>query len=322
MFALRSLQLNQSSCETVVRKTTSVNWDHIQVFLAIARQGQLLEAGRQLGLNHATVARRLEALEAALGTTLFHRRPHGSALTQAGEHLVPVAERIEAELLAFAAILGEGEAELSGTVRIGAPDGLGTLFLARELGLFANRHANLVVELVPLPRSFSLSRREADIAIALDRPIHGRLNLAKLSDYSLSLYASREYLNRAGTPRSESDLESHTAIIGVDDYAYASALDYSTFLTRRIRRVFRCVGLVGQLEAVRAGVGLGILHDFATIDRPELIRVLPETAFQRTYWLITHPESHQARRVAACRDFIARRFREERIRFLPCDTRQ
>lgn len=296
----------------------SVNWDHIQVFLAIARHGQLLEAGRRLGLNHATVARRLEALEAALGTTLFHRRPNGSALTQAGEHLVPVAERIEAEVLAITAKLGEGEAELSGTVRIGAPDGLGTMFLARELGLFASRHANLVVELVPLPRSFSLSRREADLAIALDRPTHGRLILSKLSDYSLSLYASRNYLNQVGTPSSEADLANHAAVIGVDDYTYASALDYSAFLAHRVRRVFRCVGVVGQLEAVRAGVGLGILHDFATVNCPELVRILPKTAFRRTYWLITHPESHEARRVAACRDFIARRFREERTRFLPC----
>ncbi|ACB82326.1 LysR family transcriptional regulator [Methylorubrum populi] len=294
-----------------------MNWDHLQVFLAVARHSQMLEAGRRLGLNHATVARRLDALEAALGTPLFHRRPNGSALTEAGEQLVPVAERIEAEVLAVAARMRAQEAEPSGTVRIGAPDGLGTLFLARELGLFASRYANLVIELVPLPRSFSLSRREADLAIGLDRPAHGRLILSKLSDYSLGLYAAKAYLDRAGMPESVADLGSHAAVIGVDDYAYASALDYTAFLQDRVARVFRCVGAVAQLEAVRAGAGLGILHDFAAAALPDLVRILPETAFRRSYWLMSHPDDHGSRRIAACRDFLARRFREERDRFLP-----
>ncbi|MCJ2048936.1 LysR family transcriptional regulator [Methylobacterium sp. J-070] len=294
-----------------------MNWDHLQVFLAVARHGQMLEAGRRLGLNHATVARRLEALEGALGVGLFHRRPNGSTLTEAGESLVPVAERIEAELMATAARLCALDADPSGTVRIGTPDGLGNLFLARELGLFASRHANLVVELVPLPRSFSLSRREADLAIGLDRPTHGRLILSKLTDYSLGLYAGRDYIKRAGLPEREDDLAKHTAVIGVDDYAYASALDYMTFLQDRARRVFRCAGTIGQLEAVRAGAGIGILHDFAAADCPDLVRVLGGTSFRRTYWLMSHPDNHDARRVAACRDFIVRRFREERDRFLP-----
>lgn len=294
-----------------------LNWDHLQVFLAVARNGQMLEASRRLGLNHATVARRIEALEAALRTTLFHRRPTGSALTDAGEQLVPTAERIEAEILTATARMRATEAEPSGTVRIGVPDGLGNLFLARELGQFATRYANLMIELVPLPRSFSLSRREADLAIALDQPTHGRLMLSKLTDYSLGLYAERAYLDRAGPLVGEHDLVHHTAVMGVDDYAYASALDYTAFLQGRTRGVFRCAGTVGQLEAVRAGAGVGILHDFAASGCPELVRVLPAIVFRRTYWLLSHPDSHEVRRIAACRDFIVQRVREERKRFLP-----
>lgn len=295
----------------------SLNWDHLQVFLAVARQGQMLEASRKLGLNHATVARRIEVLEAALGTPLFHRRPNGSALTDAGEHLVPTAERVEAEVLAALARLSATEAEPSGTVRIGVPDGLGNLFLARELGLLATRYANLVIELVPLPRSFSLSRREADLAIGLDRPTHGRLTISKLTDYTLGLYAAPAYLRRAGPVAGEDDLANHAGVIGVDDYAYASALDYMAFLQGRVRSVFRCAGAVGQVEAVRAGAGIGILHDFAVADCPDLVRVLPAIVFQRTYWLLSHPDSHEVRRVAACREFITQRVREERGRFLP-----
>jgi len=75
-----------------------MDWDHLRIFLAIARYGQLLAAARRLGLNHATVARRLDALEEALGTPLFDRRPAGCMLTEAGERLLPAAERVETEM--------------------------------------------------------------------------------------------------------------------------------------------------------------------------------------------------------------------------------
>jgi DNA-binding transcriptional LysR family regulator len=209
-----------------------MDWDHLRIFLAVARDGQLLSAARKLGLNHATVARRLDALEADLGTALFVRRPAGSALTQAGEHLLPAAERVEAEVLVAFERLRAEEAEVAGTVRIGAPDGLGNRFLARELGALAARHPGLTIELVPLPRAFSLSRREADIAIVLDRPADGRLIVSKLLDYSLGVYAARAYLERAGTPRSKEELAGHVVVTRVEDFAYAAALDYATARSR------------------------------------------------------------------------------------------
>ena len=109
----------------------------------------------------------------------------------------------------------------------------------------------------------------------------------------------------------------HTAVTGLDDYAYASALDDMEFLQRRTRRVFRCAGAVGQLEAVRAGAGIGILHDSAAVDRPELVRILPGVVFERADWLTAHLADHEARRIRACRDFIVQRVREERERLLP-----
>ncbi|HLZ66131.1 MAG TPA: LysR family transcriptional regulator [Aliidongia sp.] len=294
-----------------------MDWDHLRVFLAVARSGQLLAAGRKLGLNHATVARRLDALEQALGAPLFERRPAGSALTQAGERLLPVAERVEAEVLVAVEGLRADDAEVSGTVRIGAPDGLGNTFLARELGILAARHPGLTIELVPLPRIFSLSRRDADIAIVLDRPTHGRLIVSKLVDYSLGVYASARYLEQAGTPHSRQELDRHVVVTGVEDFAYAAALDYATALEPTARQLFRCASVMGQLEAIRSGIGLGVLHDFTTIDRSELIRILPGMSFTRSYWMLSHPDTHDVKRVATCRAFLTKRFAEERERFLP-----
>jgi DNA-binding transcriptional LysR family regulator len=294
-----------------------MDWDHIRVFLAVAREGQLLSAGKKLGLNHATVSRRLDALEEALGSQLLIRRPSGSTLTAAGERLLEVAERLETAVLGISEELRDVATEVTGSVRIGAPDGLGNCFLAAELGSLVAMHPGLVVELVPLPRIFSLSRREADLAIVLDQPADGRLVVSRLADYSLGLYASHGYLAREGIPAETTQLARHVLVTGVEDMAYSSALDYGELLEKSSGRKFRCASVVGQLEAVRAGTGIGILHDFAVNGEAGLVRVLPEVSFRRSYYLLSHPESTSVRRIATCREFLVRRFREERARFLP-----
>lgn len=294
-----------------------LDWDHLRIFLGVARHGQLLAAARRLGLNHATVARRLDGLESELGVLLFDRRPAGTVLTPAGERLLPVAERIESDVLGIAENLRADEEDVSGTVRIGAPDGLGNYFLASELGSFAQNHRSLEIELVPLPRTFSLSRREADLSIVLEQPNEGRLVTSRLTDYTLGVYASRDYLERNGTPQSEDDLTEHSAVIGVEDLAYSTALDYSTVLERKCRIKFRCASVMGQMEAIKSGHGLGVLHDFAAVpEAAALVRILPDIRFKRSYFILGHPDTMSVRRVARTRDFIVKRFREERHRFV------
>lgn len=292
-----------------------MDWDHLRVFLAVARRGQILAAAQALGLNHATVARRLTALEAGLGAPLFERGPSGSTLTEAGERLLASAERVETEILNMTDETRMRGASLAGTVRVGAPDGLGTYFLAAELGRLQEAHPGLVVELVPLPRTFSLSRREADLAIALDPPEEGRLVVSRLTDYTLGLYAAKDYLARAGMPENEAALSEHVAVTGVEDYAYASSLNYAGYLAGLTVRQFRCAGVAGQMEAVRAGVGLGILHDFAARNLPDLVRILPQIGFRRSYHLLSHPDTNALARIALIREFLTQRFREERGRF-------
>ena len=108
-----------------------MNWDDVRIFLAVARAGQILGAARRLELNHATVSRRVAALEDALGAKLFRRLTTGSELTPAGERFLGVAERMEADMIAARSELAGGDEAVSGTVRIGAPDGFGVAFSRR-----------------------------------------------------------------------------------------------------------------------------------------------------------------------------------------------
>lgn len=281
-----------------------MNWDDARHFLAAARAGQISAAARRLGVDHATVGRRITALEASLGARLLERRPAGCALTPAGERFLEVAERMESEWLRAQARFAEGDMQMTGAVRVGAPDGFGTLFLASRLGRFVARHPGLTLQLVAAPRAFSLSRREADIAVTLERPQEGRLNARKLVDYTLGLYASRAYLDRAGTPETIDDLARHTLVTYVQDLLFTPALAFAPELYGPRFRRFECASALAQGEAVRAGAGIGVLHDFVAAQERAFVRVLPQTAYERSYWLVTHADAHDLIRVRAVADFI------------------
>jgi molybdate transport repressor ModE-like protein len=273
-----------------------MDWDNLRIFLAIARAGQILSAAKALHLNHATVARRLDALEESLSTKLFERRTTGTVLTPAGEQLLIRVERMESEVLQADATTANNV--INGMVRVGAPDGFGTFHLAPHLARLANLHPELTIQLVPLPRTFSLSRREADIIVTIERPKLGRAIIKKLTDYSLGVYASKAYLDKTGLIRERSDLENRLFITYVEDIAYSTALDYTADLAKLMPRHYECGSVVAQMEAVRAGEGVGILHDYAAAHYADLVRVLPDMRFNRTYWLMSHPDTHNTRRVA------------------------
>ena len=170
-------------------------WGLLKSFLAVARAGRLTLAARRLGLDHSTLSRRIVALEKSLQARLFDRAATGYALTPAGEQLMHHAQEVESVMLRIHTQLGGASLRVAGTVRIGAPEGFGTFFLAPLLGRLCTRHPELTIELVTLPRIFSLSRREADLAIGLAQPEEGRLHAHKLTEYELGLYASDSYLN-------------------------------------------------------------------------------------------------------------------------------
>jgi DNA-binding transcriptional LysR family regulator len=297
-----------------------MDWDQARIFLAVARTGQLLGAARRLGVNHATVARQLTALETDLGTKLVERLNAGCSLTPAGEQFLVAAEAAESAFLRAAAALSGTSTAVSGTVRVGAPEGLGNSVLAPALAALGEQHPDLVVQLVPLPRTFSLSRREADIAVVLDRPSRGRLVTRKLSDYTLGVYAAASHLDRFGAIVSEEDLRTRLHVTQVEEFSYSSALDYAATLRRLMPRRFECGSVAGQLAAIRAGHGVGIIHDYVAARHPDLRRVLPHLHFRRSYWMTTHPDTHGTRRVQevyACILQAVARDRETFIREAP-----
>lgn len=289
-----------------------MNWDDVRIFLAVARAGQILAASKRLALNHATLSRRLTALEEALGSRLFIRRTNGCELTSEGEGFLASAERMETEMLAAQARLGRTDTAIAGTVRIGAPDGFGVSFLAPRMGLLIERHPELKIQLVPVPRAFSLSSREADIAITLERPEQGRLISSKLTDYTLGLYASRGYAAAHGVPDDAEALKAHRRIGYVEDLIFTPSLNFTWEVMRNWNAGFEISSAIGQTEAVRSGAGIGILHNYIARQYPDLVRVMPGTSIQRTYWTIFHESARELARIRVVADFLHEMVREAR----------
>jgi DNA-binding transcriptional LysR family regulator len=234
------------------------DWGALQSFPAVVRAGRLTAAAQVLGVTHSTLSRRIAALERSLQAQLFNRSPAGYALTDRGRAVLEAAEAMESLAVSAQAEAGSARLRVAGTVRIGAPDGFGTRFLAPRLPNLTRRHPALLIQLVTMPRVFSLSKREADIAIGLTAPEQGRLHVRKLVDYQLGPYDAPTYLDTAGMPNTLEDLGRHRVIGYIDDLIYTPELDHLPLVAPGLRPSFASSNLLAQKEAIEAGHGLGV----------------------------------------------------------------
>lgn len=290
-----------------------MDWDDLRVFLAVARSESLSGAGKRLKIDPATVGRRIARLEEALAARLFIKNPQGYALTETGARLVPQAEAAEA------ALRGVGEAAqgpegLTGLIRIGAPDGCANYLLPQVLTRICDANPGLEVQLVALPRVFNLSKREADMAIGVSRPEAGRLTVQKLTDYRLHLAASASYLARHPPIENRTDLRGHRLVGYIPDMIFDKELDYLAELGLAPPPLASNSVSV-QLNFLRAGAGVGVVHDFALPAASDLTRILPdEISLTRAFWLIRHADDARVTRLNRFAEALVREARAEMAR--------
>lgn len=281
------------------------DWNDLRFFLEVARARSLSAAARKLGVNHTTVARRIQTLEGALRTRLFEKTPSGYLPTATGTELLKQAEEIESANLAVVETVGGQNAELTGNVRLGVPEGFGTQFLAPRLRDFYKRYPGIDLELVAGPQFLSISKREVDLAVTLSRPQVGRLVARKLTDYALKLYATREYLKRHPPIKRVEDLRDHTLVGYIDDLIYAPQLRYLDEILPDARVKLRSSSINAQVAAVESGLGVSILHCFGTDQRKTLTVVLGDQInVRRSFWLSMHQDLRHIRRVNAVWDWM------------------
>lgn len=281
------------------------NWDDFRYFLAVARTGTLSAAAEQLGTEHTTVARHVQSLERVLNSRLFHKSHVGYELTEAGARLVEAVQGIEGALLASKAVASGGQ-EVAGTVRIGAPDGFGTYFLAPRIQRLLERNPRLEIELIAAPRLFSLAKREADIAIGLSGAEHLRVASRRLTDYAMLVFGTRDYLQSMPPIRDQQDLAQHAFIGYMEDLLFTPELNFVGATTVPIRPRLRASSLLTQLQATLAGHGLCIMPAYIAANFPQLMPVLPDqVAVTGTFYMHVHVDHQRAAHVREVARFIA-----------------
>lgn len=288
-----------------------MDWDDLRVFLAVARTESLSAAGKLLRCDAATAGRRITRLEEELKVRLFLRSPQGYQLTDAGQRLLPHAEATESAATAARADLGGETGQISGQLRIGAPDGCANYVLPQVCAAISDEHPGLDIQIVALPRVFNLSRREADLVIGVSAPTAGRLTVQKLTDYHLHLAAHRDYLARHPPILSPADLRKHRVIGYIPDMIFDKELDYLAEVGGgTVRLGSNSVSV--QMQMVRARAGLGIVHDFAIPGSAGVVKVLPgEIALKRTFWLIRHADDRRSDRMNRLAEALSQGVRRE-----------
>ncbi len=288
----------------MIRRTP--HWDELRTFAEVARDGSLSGAARRLGLTQPTVGRHIDALEAALGVTLFTRSPRGLTPTPAALALDPHVEAMAAAAAALGrAAAGEAAAD-RGAVRVTASEIIGCEVLPPVLAAFHAEHPGIAIELALTNRNEDLARHDADIAVRMVRPTQSGLVARRIGASRIRLYAHRDYLARFGEPRSLADLASH-CLIGFDrdSRSFRAAGELGKRLAREDFGL-RCDNDLAQLAALRAGIGIGGCQENIARRMPELIPILPNALqYALEVWLVMHEDLKATRRVRLLFDHLA-----------------
>lgn len=282
------------------------NWDHYRTFLAVLKEGSLSGAARALGLAQPTVGRHIEALEQALGFSLFVRSPHGLAPTESARQLMPYVEALASTAAAVLRTASGQAGEARGAVRVTASEVIGAEVLPAILGPVREAHPELAVELVLSNRIENLLTREADIAVRMVPPDQDALIARHIGEIPLGFFARKDYLERHGAPRSLADLARH-ALIGFDRDE-SSIRAFAARLGPIDRNMFalRTDNQLAHLAAIRAGFGIGVCQVSLAKRDPSLVRVLRDQ-FAATLgaWVAMHEDLKETRRCRVVFDALA-----------------
>ena len=282
-----------------------MNWDDLRFLVVIGREGTLAGAARRLKVDQTTVARRLRALEDALGTPLFERSDGRWQPTATGARVLERATRIEEDVAGLTRIADAGRPGIHGSVRITSVGAIIAEWLVPRLPDLYARHPGLDVALVGSNDNLNVARREADIAIRLARSVTGDFVIRKLADVGFAVYAPA-----AGEPPD-------AWVCYDEDLAHTPEMRWLAPRLADSRVRLRSNGVEALTRAVAAGIAQAVLPCFIADTHPGLTRQSgPAPVVTRELWLLIHPDAKQQPRVAAVAEWLAAQFAEHRPAFL------
>lgn len=280
-----------------------MNWDDLRHVLAVSRAGSSLRASKQLGVDHTTVARRIDAIENALGVRLFTRTPTGYVPTSEAEGLLPDISQVEEAVHAVERNAQAHDDSVRGVVRVTSGETFGVAYLAPRLAQFGREHPGLTLEVVTGGTILDLARRDADIAVRFFRSKHADLVVKRAAEFAHGLYASKRYL--ALRPlKGAGDLRNH-AILTASPGASVVEAEWVERLTRGARPTFVTNLTLALVEAAKTDAGIAVLPRYLG-DREPSLRHLPMPGEPtEPIWITVHRDLKKTRRVRVVLDYLS-----------------
>ena len=284
-----------------------MDWNDLRYFLAITRAGTLVRAGKELGVEHTTVARRLTALETALGCKLFARGPDGLTLTDAGKQVLPSAEAIAGHVDDILRRVTGGDARVEGLVRLTIPESVNG-YIFGLLTQLRQQHPGLSFDVLTDNRALDLRRGEADLAVRFRDVEDPELLVRRIGSAGWSIYAAPAYLDRKGPLTDATRLNGHDVIGFAPSLATVVGQRWLESHGTGATVVMRASTMAAALDAGIAGAGLTLLPCFMGDPAPGLRRLLPTVIGDRDISLVVHPDLARVGRVRATMDFLIEAF--------------
>lgn len=291
------------------KRTDAVDWADLQFLVALARHGGLSSAARALGVTHATVSRRIGALEQSLGQPLFVRQNGRYVPTSTGARVAAMAASMEEAALGIVRAVAGLQPEVAGPVRVTSTDLVASALVAPVISDLRQTHPALEVELVVSRENLSLARRDADIALRLGEPTQGDLFRRKLGDLAYFRYASRRYTEQYEPARYGYIGYCHTSPGLPEVLAFESLYDGAPV-------VLRTNNISTRHAAVRSGVGVALLPKLIAGEDGDLVQLDEAPVVVRELWLIVHRDMRDVPRVRVCVERIATGIEGQRRRMV------
>ena len=285
---------------------SNFDWTLVRSFLAALDQGSLLGAARALQSSQPTIGRHIAELESQLGVALFERGGRGLKPLAMALKLADAARAMEAGAHQLQRSVSSADEAVRGTVRITASQPMACVLLPPLLARMRLTLPEIQIELVSSNQVSNLLRREADIAVRMVPPAQAELVAKRIGKVTLGVYAHRDYLKRAGTPREPTDLLAH-ALLGDDkNDDIARSFAAQGYPVSREQFCLRTDDLMAYWQAVRSGVGIGFVSDYVARTDPQVIALLPMLKIPALpVWLAVHREIRTSKRIRAVYDFLA-----------------
>ncbi|MBL4603976.1 MAG: LysR family transcriptional regulator [Emcibacteraceae bacterium] len=294
-----------------------MDWDKLRIFHTVASAGSFTHAGETLGLSQSAVSRQIRTLEESLQTSLFNRHARGLILTDEGETLFETTKDVYSRIHVTEQRILEGTETPRGNLKITTTTSFGSTWMMHNIKKFIDQYPQIHVQMLIGDEDYDLLTRKADVAIRFHPTEHLDLIQKKIATFHYHLFASPDYLNKHGRPKTIEDLDDHK-LIAYGDLATSPIRNIDWLLedgAKKKRKPFLEINnIYGVLQAVKSGIGIGSLPDYLVQGSTNITRVLEEADGHEfpAYFVYTQ-ELRKSKRIAAFRDFIEKEFKKTRF---------